>query len=44
VVVPASLVEQVSQLCQERKEIDARTMKDLEAGHEMGPTMKKHRK
>lgn len=44
VVVPPSLVEQVAQLCQERKEIDERTMADLEAGQAMGPTIKKHRK
>jgi regulator of RNase E activity RraA len=44
VVVPPSLVEQVAQFCYERKEIDERTLRDLQAGAEMGPTIKKHRK
>jgi len=44
VVVPPSLVDQVVQLCQERKEIDEKTMRDLHAGAEMGPTIAKHRK
>lgn len=44
VVVPQSLVDQVAQLCQERKEIDDKTMRDLEAGMEMGVTLQKHRK
>ena len=44
VVVPPSLVDQVVQLCQERKEIDEKTMRDLQAGAEMGPTIAKHRK
>ncbi|KAJ8109676.1 hypothetical protein OPT61_g7283 [Boeremia exigua] len=44
VVVPPSLVDQVAQLCHERKEIDELTLRDLEAGLEMGPTIKKHRK
>ncbi|KAF2623201.1 RraA-like protein [Macroventuria anomochaeta] len=44
VVVPPSLVEQVAQLCHERKEIDGRTLQDLLDGAEMGPTIKKHRK
>ena len=44
VVVPPSLVEQVVALCMERNHIDWKTMQDLEAGMEMGPTLKKHRK
>lgn len=44
VVVPPSLVEQVVQLCEERKKIDEKTMADLKAGAEMGATLKKHRK
>lgn len=44
VVVPPSLVEQVARLCQERKETDAKTVKDLQAGAQMGPTIKLHRK
>ena len=43
-MVPPSLVDQVVQLCQERKEIDERTFADLNAGAEMGPTIAKHRK
>ncbi|KAF2011984.1 RraA-like protein [Aaosphaeria arxii CBS 175.79] len=44
VVVPPSLVEQVVQLCEERKKIDERTLDDLNGGAEMGPTIKKYRK
>ncbi|KAF2119605.1 ribonuclease E inhibitor RraA/Dimethylmenaquinone methyltransferase [Lophiotrema nucula] len=44
VVVPPSLVDQVAQLCAERKEIDEKTMKDLEDGFEIGPTIQKHRR
>ncbi|KAF2729922.1 RraA-like protein [Polyplosphaeria fusca] len=43
VVVPPSLVDQVVELCKEREQIDWKTMQDLEAGMEMGPTLKKHR-
>lgn len=44
VVVPLSLVEQVAQLCHERKKIDELTPWNLQDGVEMGPTVKKHRK
>lgn len=44
VVVPPSLVDQVVQLCAERKEIDEKTMKDLQTGAEMGTTIQKWRK
>lgn len=44
VVVPPSLVDEVVRLCEERKKIDEKTMADLKAGHEMGPTLKKYRK
>jgi regulator of RNase E activity RraA len=44
VVVPPSLVEQVAAICAKRKEIDAKTMEALEAGQEMGPTLKRLRK
>jgi regulator of RNase E activity RraA len=44
VAVPPSLVEQVAAICAERKKIDAKTMEALEAGEEMGPTLKRLRK
>ncbi|OAA60304.1 Ribonuclease E inhibitor RraA/Dimethylmenaquinone methyltransferase [Niveomyces insectorum RCEF 264] len=44
VVVPPSLVDEVVQLCHERKEIDAKTMQALENGEEMGPTIARLRK
>lgn len=44
VVVPPSLADQVVQICQERKRIDELTLRDLQEGLEMGPTIKKHRK
>jgi regulator of RNase E activity RraA len=43
VVIPPSLVDQVVQLCQERKGIDEKTTQDLHHGAEMGPTIRKHR-
>ncbi|KAL1857005.1 hypothetical protein VTK73DRAFT_8153 [Phialemonium thermophilum] len=44
VVVPPSLVDQVVQLCQERKEIDEKTMQALADGEAMGPTIARLRK
>ncbi|KAJ5239818.1 ribonuclease E inhibitor RraA/Dimethylmenaquinone methyltransferase [Penicillium chermesinum] len=44
VVVPPSLLEQVVELCQERFEIDEKTMEALRAGEAMGPTLKRLRK
>jgi len=44
VVVPPSLVDQVVEICKERKEIDDNMMKALEEGMEMGTAMKKFRK
>lgn len=44
VVIPKSLCEHVVQLCQERKEIDAKTLSALNSGKEMGETIKKFRK
>ena len=44
VVVPPSLLEQVIELCQERFEIDEKTMQALRAGEAMGPTIKRLRK
>lgn len=44
VVTPASLVEQVVALCQERAEIDVKTVEGLRTGAEMGPLLKKLRK
>jgi regulator of RNase E activity RraA len=44
VVVPSSLVDQVVQLCAERKEIDARTMEALQNGAGMGESIKKFRR
>ncbi len=44
VVVPPSLCEQVVELCQERSEIDERTVQALKAGELMGPTIKRLRK
>jgi regulator of RNase E activity RraA len=43
VVVPPSLVEQVVQLCQERKEIDEKTLGALQAGTGMGDAIRKFR-
>jgi regulator of RNase E activity RraA len=44
VVVPSSLLEQVVELCQERFEIDEKTMQALRAGEPMGPTIQRLRK
>lgn len=44
VVVPPTLVEQVVELCQERFEIDEKTMEALRAGEPMGPTIQRLRK
>ena len=44
VVVPPSLLEQVVELCQERFEIDEKTMEALRAGEPMGSTLKRLRK
>lgn len=43
VVVPPSLVDQVVQLCQERNEIDDKTMKALKAGEKIGHAIKMFR-
>ena len=44
VVVPPTLMGQVVELCQERFEIDEKTMEALRAGEAMGPTIKRLRK
>ncbi|KAJ5683884.1 ribonuclease E inhibitor RraA/Dimethylmenaquinone methyltransferase [Penicillium maclennaniae] len=44
VVVPPTLMEQVVELCQERFDIDEKTMEALRAGEAMGPTIKRLRK
>jgi regulator of RNase E activity RraA len=44
VVVPPSLTQQVVELCQERFEIDEKTMEALRAGEAMGATIKRLRK
>lgn len=44
VVVPIESIEECLKLCQERWEIDQKTMECLERGEEMGPTIKKLRK
>lgn len=44
VVVPPSLVDQVVQLCSERKEIDAKTVAALDAGTPMGEAIARYRK
>ncbi|KAI0387232.1 ribonuclease E inhibitor RraA/Dimethylmenaquinone methyltransferase [Hypomontagnella monticulosa] len=44
VVVPPSLMEAVVEMCEERAEIDRKTMEALQGGAEMGPTLKKFRK
>lgn len=44
VVVPPTLIEQVVGLCQERSEIDEKTMEALRAGEPMGPTIQRLRK
>lgn len=41
VVVPPTLMGQVVELCQERFEIDEKTMEALRAGEPMGPTIKR---
>jgi regulator of RNase E activity RraA len=43
VVVPPSLVEQVVALCQERKEIDAKTLEALSSGAGMAESIRKFR-
>ncbi|KAJ6011200.1 ribonuclease E inhibitor RraA/Dimethylmenaquinone methyltransferase [Penicillium sp. IBT 35674x] len=44
VVVPPSLLEQAVELCQERFEIDEKTMEALRAGESMGSTIQRMRK
>ena len=44
VVVPPSLLQQVVELCQERFEIDEKTMAAFRAGNPMGPTIQGLRK
>ncbi|CAI7658146.1 unnamed protein product [Penicillium pancosmium] len=44
VVVPPSLTEHVVELCQERFDIDEKTMEALRAGEPMGSTIKRLRK
>ncbi|KAM0415719.1 hypothetical protein ACHAPT_013335 [Fusarium lateritium] len=44
VVVPPSLIHQVIGLCQERAEIDARTLEALQRGEGIGEAIKKFRK
>jgi len=44
VVVPTSLVEQVAQICQERKEMDEKVMDAVRQGEAMGDSLKKFRK
>lgn len=44
VVVPPSLVDKVAELCQERKEIDEKTMAALKEGMKMGDAIAKFRK
>lgn len=44
VVVPPSLLEQAVELCQERFEIDEKTMEALRAGESMGSTIQRTRK
>lgn len=44
VVVPPTLMEQVVELCQERFQIDEKTMQALRAGEPMGPTIQRLRK
>jgi regulator of RNase E activity RraA len=43
VVVPPNLVEQVAQICQQRKEMDGNVMSALESGMSMADAMKKFR-
>ncbi|CAG8098941.1 unnamed protein product [Penicillium salamii] len=44
VSIPVAHIEECVRLCQERYEIDQKTLECLEAGEEMGPTIKKLRK
>ncbi|KAI1506170.1 ribonuclease E inhibitor RraA/Dimethylmenaquinone methyltransferase [Biscogniauxia marginata] len=44
VVIPPSLMESVVDICQERAEIDEKTVEALKRGEEMGPTLKRLRK
>ncbi|KAJ5104031.1 hypothetical protein N7532_004560 [Penicillium argentinense] len=44
VVVPPSLTEQIVELCQERFQIDEKTMEALRAGEPMGQALKRLRK
>lgn len=44
VCIPVAHIEECLRLCQERYEIDQKTLECLEAGEEMGPTIKKLRK
>ncbi|KAL1302291.1 hypothetical protein AAFC00_002709 [Neodothiora populina] len=44
VVVPTKLVDQVAQICHERKEIDDKMLKALQAGASMSETVAKFRK
>ncbi|KAI2610408.1 RraA-like protein [Hypoxylon sp. NC1633] len=44
VAVPPSLMESVVQICEERAEIDRKTVEALHRGDEIGPTIKRLRK
>ncbi|KAI4858802.1 RraA-like protein [Hypoxylon rubiginosum] len=44
VVVPPSLMESIVKICEERAEIDRKTVEALQRGEEMGPTLKRLRK
>lgn len=44
VSIPVTHIEDCVRLCQERYEIDQKTLELLEAGEELGPTIKKLRK
>ncbi|OTB03128.1 hypothetical protein M426DRAFT_322155 [Hypoxylon sp. CI-4A] len=44
VIVPPSLIQSVVEICEERAEIDKKTVEALQRGEEMGPTLKKLRK
>ncbi|KAI1404966.1 RraA-like protein [Hypoxylon fuscum] len=44
VVVPPSLMESIVEICEERAEIDRKTVEALQRGEEMGPTLKRLRK
>lgn len=44
VAIPVDLIPKCIELCQERAEIDEKTMEALKQGEEMGPTIKRLRK